>query len=199
MLRDSGPNPARVFFAFWPDAETAVHLHQIALQWQKKLGGRVTRADSIHATLVFVGNVSADQLPALLALPSSIQLPAFQVSFDTADCWQHNHIAHLGMHNLPEPLRQLQFELETGVRGLDLKIETRAYRPHLTLIRKAECNLANTNTNTNANTNANKNLAAKENPAIKPVTWSVRDFVLVKSSMSANGSRYEQIGRWPLL
>jgi 2'-5' RNA ligase len=41
--------------------------------------------------------------------------------------------------------------------------------------------------------------AEKENPALKLVIWSVRDFVLVKSSMGANGSRYEQIGSWPLL
>ena len=191
MLRDSDQHSTRVFFALWPDAETAAHLHKIALQWQKKLGGRVTRSDSIHATLVFVGNIPTDQLPALLALPVGIQLPAFDVSFDRADCWQHNQIAHLGMHQIPEPLRELQFELDTRVRGLGLKIETRTYRPHLTLIRKAECD--------QTKTNANKNLAAKENPAMKPVTWSVRDFMLVKSSISANGSRYEQIGRWPLL
>jgi 2'-5' RNA ligase len=139
------------------------------------------REDSLHATLVFIGDVALERLPALLDLASDIQMPGFEMTFDTGGCWRHNHIAHLGMRQIPEDLQKLQFELASRVRAAGFDIEKRPYRPHLTLVRKADCS------------------DTKENPATEPVTWAVRDFVLVKSSLGANGSRYEQIGRWPLL
>jgi len=176
----------RVFFALWPNASTAACLHAIAQQWHRSLGGRVTREDSLHATLVFIGDIALDRLPSLLALAEGIQTPAFAMEFDAGGCWQHNHIAYLGMHRIPAALQNLQSELAARVKAAGFEIEKRPFSPHITLIRKAECG------------NATKENPINKNPA-EPVTWTVRDFVLVKSSISANGSRYEQIGRWPLL
>jgi len=183
-LNEKSGDIARVFFALWPDAEAAARLHTIAQQWHGSLGGRVTHADTLHATLVFVGDVETSRLPTLLESAADIQLPGFNVVFDRGGCWRHNHIAYLGMRGTPEALRNLQFTLASRVQEAGFAIEKRDYSPHITLIRKAVC--------------ANK-LLEKENPATEPVAWTVRDFVLVRSSMSANGSRYEQIGRWPLL
>lgn len=177
---------ARVFFALWPDAAVAARLHAIAQQWHGSLGGRVMREDSLHATLVFIGDIEMTRLAALLDLASDIQLPGFEMAFDSRGCWRHNHIAYLGMHPLPEALQNLQFELASRVQAAGFTIEKRAYSPHVTLIRKAECS------------NPPKENPINKNPA-EPVAWTVRDFVLVKSSIYANGSRYEQIGRWPLL
>jgi 2'-5' RNA ligase len=175
---------ARVFFALWPDAAVAVRLHAIAQQWHGSLDGRVMREDTLHATLVFLGDVETSRLSTLLDLASVIQLPDFGMVFDTGGCWRHNHIAYLGMRRTPEPLHNLQFDLASRVQSAGFNIEKRHFSPHVTLIRKAACSNA---------------IREKENPATEPVAWTVRDFVLVKSSLSANGSRYEQIGRWPLL
>ena len=70
------------------------------------------------------------------------------------------------------------------MRAAGFDIEHRAFSPHITLLRKTECKKAG---------------LEMENPATEPIVWAVRDFVLVKSSLSASGSRYEQIGHWPLL
>jgi 2'-5' RNA ligase len=182
----SSGEKARVFFALWPDAANAARLHAIAQQWHRSLGGRVTREDSLHTTLVFIGDIALDRLPSLLSLADGIQTSTFDIDFDAGGCWKHNRIAYLGMCQLPKALQNLQFELAARIRAAGFEIEKRSFSPHITLIRKAACD------------NAAKENPINKNPA-EPVTWLVRDFVLVKSSMSANGSHYEQIGRWPLL
>jgi len=176
-----------VFFALWPNAEVAARLHAMAQQQHAHLGGRVSRLDTLHATLVFIGNVASDRLLDLLAAAEAVDAPAFQLELDQAGCWCHNHIAYLGVKQVPTALQRLQLALAEGVRSAGFTIETRAYFPHVTLLRKAACGEMVFGD------------PEKENPAPKPVIWSVRDFVLAKSSLGANGSRYEQIGRWPLL
>jgi RNA 2',3'-cyclic 3'-phosphodiesterase len=188
----------RVFFALWPDAEAAMRMHTIAHRRHAKLGGRLTREDSLHATLVFIGDIGLDRLPDLLTLPEGMQAPIFDVSFDTLACWRHNRIAYLGMRRMPEALRLLQLELAARVRAAGFAVDHRVFSPHITLIRKADCERMGDQAGEQASSET-VDSAAKENPATEPVAWTVRDFVLVRSSMSANGSRYEQIGRWPLL
>ncbi|OYY93979.1 MAG: 2'-5' RNA ligase [Hydrogenophilales bacterium 28-61-23] len=191
--KDDKGNKARVFFALWPDVAAAARLHDIASRWHVGLGGRVMREDSLHATLVFIGDVATDRLATLLDLAGEIDAAAFGVAFDDAGCWRHNQIAYLGMRRMPDALRNLQFELATRVQVAGFRIEQRRYSPHVTLIRKADCS-----SEMREKENLGESLENK-NPATEPVAWSVRDFVLVKSSINANGSRYEQIGRWPLL
>jgi 2'-5' RNA ligase len=183
-MKEQSTERARVFFALWPDAEVTVRLHAIARRWHGSLGGRVMREDSLHTTLVFIGDVETSRLPTLLTLAAEIELPSFAVVFDSAGCWRHNQIAYLAMRRMLAALQSLQSELAARSLHAGFALETRPYRPHITLLRKADCRVEN---------------AIKENPATEPVAWLVRDFVLVKSSLSANGSRYEQIGRWPLL
>jgi len=182
----AGAPTLRVFFALWPNADIAARLHAIAQQQHTQLSGRVSRLDTLHATLVFIGNVAPERLPDLLAAAEVVEAPAFHLALDQAGCWRHNHIAYLGAKQVPTALQRLQLTLAERVRSAGFTIETRAYFPHVTLLRKAACGemiFADPET---------------ENPALKPVIWPVRDFVLVKSSMGANGSRYEPIGRWPL-
>jgi 2'-5' RNA ligase len=176
----------RVFFALWPDADAASRLHTIARCWHEVLGGRVMREDSLHATLAFVGDVAPQRLPDLRAVAAGIRLPGMPLAFDRGGCWRHNQIAYLGLRETPDALRCLWSALAAGLRAADFSIETRPFSPHITLLRKANCLAFDAATE-------------KENPATEPVVWSVRDFVLVMSSISANGSRYEQIGAWPLL
>jgi RNA 2',3'-cyclic 3'-phosphodiesterase len=176
----------RVFFALWPDTDAAARLHMIARNWHEVLGGRVMREDSLHATLAFIGDVAPQRLPDLCAVADGIRLPGMRPAFDRGGCWRHNRIAYMGMRETPEALRSLQSELVASLRAADFSLETRPFSPHITLLRKANCL-------------ASDAAAEKENPATEPVIWSVRDFVLVMSSVGANGSRYEQIGAWPLL
>jgi 2'-5' RNA ligase len=57
-------------------------------------------------------------------------------------------------------------------------MDTRPFNPHVTLVRKAEC--------------------APLPDSTPIIDWQVEDFVLVRSTLAPDGSRYETIGRWPL-
>jgi 2'-5' RNA ligase len=188
-----------MFLALWPDMAAAARLHLMASHWKIRSGGRVMREDSLHSTLVFIGDVALSQRASLLDLAGEIRAEAFRVAFDISGCWRHNQIAYLGMKQIPAALLDLQTDLVTRVRKAGFRVDAQPYCPHITLIRKAECSGSSGGASKVAAFDERaKDVAENENPA-EPVVWTVRDFVLVKSSLSASGSHYEQVGRWPLL
>jgi 2'-5' RNA ligase len=78
--------------------------------------------------------------------------------------------------------------LESGLGKRGIPFDKRPYKPHITLLRNGDCHKT-----------FNPGEAPNENPALKPVRWLARDYVLVKSSLRPDGARYEELGRWPLL
>lgn len=171
----------RVFFALWPDATVMARLAAVAGELQQLRGGRRTRPDSVHLTLVFIGEIAISRLPEVIAAAEGVAVPRFEVLFDRCDCWRHNRIAYLGASQSPPALLQLVEQLESRLAAADIPCDRRPYVPHITLLRKADCN------------------PQMENPALEPIRWLARDFVLVSSSLRSGGALYEQMGRWPLL
>ena len=171
----------RVFFALWPDASVRAELDAAAGKLHELRGGRRTRLETLHLTLVFIGEIEENRLPELLAAAEGVALPQFEVLFDRSDCWRHNHVAHLGASQSPPDLLELVGQLESRLAAVSIPFDRRSYVPHITLLRKADCNPKMTN------------------PALVPIRWPARDFVLVRSSLRSGGALYEQLGRWPLL
>lgn len=186
---ETEPETARVFFALWPDEALRGALAKASVEMHARHGGRRTRPDSIHLTLVFVGRVEARRIPELLAMAAAIRVASFDTGFDVAECWRHNHIGCLGAAQVPETLLELVRELEAGLQALDISFDRRPYKPHITLLRNADCRKEA----------ADSGGLGKKNPALEPIRWPARDFVLVKSSLRSEGARYEELGRWPLL
>lgn len=186
------PNaPARVFFALWPDDGLRKSLVKASGRLHALHGGRRMRPESLHLTLVFVGQVEAWRIPDLVAMARDLRAKRFTIHFDKAECWRHNHIGCLGAGETPENLQTLVQSLEEGLSALEIPFDRRAYRPHITLLRNADCR---------------REMAAAagkgepgNNPAPEAVTWAARDFVLVRSSLRPEGALYEELGRWPLL
>ena len=174
-----GEGRARVFFALWPDPGLRRALVRARDALHGNLSGRSMREDSLHLTLVFIGDISESRLSELTALAAALRVEAFDFRLDQAACWRHNRIGHLAASQIPEAMLALVQGLEQGLDRLELPYDQRPYRPHVTLVRNADC----------------KN----RNPALEPITWEARDFVLVRSTLRADGARYEELGRWPLL
>lgn len=149
--------------------------------------------DSLHLTLVFVGQVPLARLPELMAAGAGVQAPACEVRLDRASCWRHNRIGCLEARGVPDGLRALVQGIESGLRQAGLPFDARVYRPHVTLLRNGDCRPGMEMETTE------KESAEKENPAPEPLLWSARDFVLVRSSLRPEGARYVELGRWPLL
>jgi 2'-5' RNA ligase len=169
----------REFFALWPEPALRTRLASIAAGLHAGLGGRITRPDTLHLTLVFIGEVDEERQPTLLEVAAGAGAPAFEVFFDRLHCWHHNRIAHLAASQTPAALADLVRQLEHGLDAVGIARDKRPYVPHITLLRQADC--------------------AKLKPAPMALAWPARDFVLVKSNSRPGGVRYEELGRWPLL
>jgi 2'-5' RNA ligase len=171
----------RVFFALWPDAEGRSKLDAVAGKLHAVRAGRRTRPETIHLTLVFIGEIAVERLPDVLAAAAGVSVAKFEVVFDQIDCWRHNRIAHLGAGVSPPALLELVRQLEQRLSDAGIPFDRRRYVPHITLLRKADCS------------------PQMENPALEPIRWPARDFILVRSSLRSGGALYEQMGCWPLL
>jgi 2'-5' RNA ligase len=179
MDKPSKERSARVFFALWPgDAERAA-----LAAWQpplKKLcGGKAMRAETLHNTLVFLGDVAQHRLEALkLAAQEAVGAP-FELCLDEARYWGHNHILYAAPSRTPEALQRLVAALEQRLRQHRFHFDRRDYKPHITLLRHAKWR-------------------DEPLPPMPTVTWDARSFALVQSLSDENGARYQVLARFPL-
>jgi len=171
------PASARVFFALWPDPAVRRALTQVGLKLHRQVDGKMTHEASVHMTLLFLGEVSIDRLGVLTDLAAGIPFEAFRLQIDKADCWKHNRIAWVAPSVTPPALTRLVEALERRAGAEGFGFDLRPFAPHVTLVRKARC--------------------APLDLSVPEIQWEVRDFVLVRSDLDSNGSRYRQIGRWP--
>lgn len=159
-------------------------LHALSGNLRDRLGGRRTHPDTLHLTLVFVGEVENALLTPMREAASRVVVPSFEMVLDRLDCWRRNHIAHVGLTQTPAALRALVDALGAALRTAGIPFDARPFKAHVTLLRKADCMQFG---------------GQNENPAPEPIRWSARDFVLVRSSLRPEGARYERLAGWPLL
>lgn len=150
---------------------------QVGVKIHRQLDGRLTRAESIHMTLLFLGDTAVERLPALAQAAAGVSFEAFALHIDTAGCWKHNKVAWVAPSLAPPELGCLVAELERQVAGAGFSFDRRPFAPHVTLVRKARC--------------APLDFEAPRIP------WQVREFVLVRSQLDSNVSRYQIVSRWP--
>lgn len=164
----------RLFFAVWPPQETARALFAFAQEIQEISGGRATAQDKIHLTLAFLGE--ADPARAIKAA-RVVQGSAHELPIDEARYWRENHIVWAGPREMPAELRALHERLSMALYREEFILERRPFAAHVTLVRKA---------------------GAAKLPPLPGIAWPVRDFVLVRSSISSKGASYEPLERFAL-
>lgn len=151
--------------------------------WQPPLqelcGGSEMRADTLHSTLVFMGEVEACQLEALQLAAQEVASGAFEVGFDVARYWGHNHIVYAAPHQASPALFKLVSALEQSLRKHHFRFESREFKPHVTLLRHSKWSDAPLS-----------DMAA--------VRWKANEFVLVRSLSDENGAHYEVLSRFAL-
>lgn len=169
----------RVFFALWPNAAERAAL----AAWQPPLrelcGGREMLAANLHNTLVFIGNVAEHRLEALCLAAQEVEAERFELRFDLARYWGHNHIVFAAPHSVPPQLAKLVHDLEQHLERHRFRFDRRDYKPHITLLRHARWTDAPL-------------------PEMKAVRWPVHDFVLVQSPQQEDDPHYHVLARFPL-
>lgn len=180
----------RVFFAIWPDAAAQKRLAELAEQLEAVCDGRKVRAENIHLTLVFLGEVSVNRLDALCQVANEVRgagVQTFDFAIEEVHYWKHNRIAYAGTAKVPQGLLDLVSALQSALSAAGFAFDQQAsYVPHITLVRKARCPAPSIKLGTGL-----PELA-------QPVVWPVREWVLVKSGQANGRSGYTPIGRWPL-
>ena len=134
--RPLGGAAARPFVALWPGAgeRRALHDWQRSIAWP--MGVRLTPAQDLHLTLVFIGAVDAASLDAVVAVAAGVPNEPFELILDQVEFWRGGLCVAMPS-KLPEPLVRRQRAIDTALRGLGLPIDERPWRPHLTLARRA--------------------------------------------------------------
>lgn len=169
-----------MFFALWPDAAGREALAAWQPPLQKLCGGKSMRAETLHNTLVFLGDVVEDRLEALQLAAQEVTGESFGLHLDEARYWGHNHIVFAAPSHAPAALARLVAALQWRLHDHRFHFDRRDYQPHITLLRHAQWSDAPL-------------------PAMPMVPWQVHSFVLVQSLSDEHGARYEVLARFPLV
>lgn len=168
----------RLFFALWPDEAARRQLEALGAAMRKACGGRPTRPENLHLTLVFLGEVEAARLAEVKSAGDAVRVPPFELRFREPGYWFHNRIAWVAPADPPRALFDLVAGLQDALVVHGFPREERPYVPHLTLLRHARC-------------------TGGEWPRVD-IAWPVREFTLVSSRLSEDGAAYERLLSWPL-
>jgi 2'-5' RNA ligase len=157
-------SPARIFLAISPPQSVRTDLIAQRGAWTFPRGATPVSDDKLHLTLHFIGNVArerVDELRGALRVP----LRPFELRFGTPVLWPHG-IAVLEPASIPHELEELHAALARVLSAAALPLEARAYRPHVTMARRAA-----------------GAIAPPDGPEIR---WQVDSYALMESS----GGRY---------
>ncbi|WP_296942395.1 RNA 2',3'-cyclic phosphodiesterase [uncultured Massilia sp.] len=133
---DTSPPPSlRLFLALWPDDAVRERLRAARDAWAWPRGATPVATGKLHLTLHFLGAVPAERLPDLRA-GFAVPCPPFDLRLGRPALW-HGGIAVLAPHEQPTALLDLQARLAEALASLGLQPEARAYRPHVTMARRA--------------------------------------------------------------
>lgn len=132
------PAPApRLFLALWPDAVVRQGLADWRDRWTWPAAAVPTRTANLHLTLHFLGPVPSDQLAALrTALSQEAAVAPFTLEFGRAELWPGG-IAVVCPLATPPALAALHGRLAQRLLALELPVDERPFKPHVTMARKA--------------------------------------------------------------
>lgn len=127
--------PARLFLALWPPAEAQHALARWADGGRWPSGAQRVAAARLHVTLHFIGSVPAARVPQIVpALAVTGERVALE--FGHLETWARGLVALLP-HHVPPAAATLHARLAEALTALDLPVEARPWRPHVTLAREA--------------------------------------------------------------
>lgn len=155
------------------------------------LDGRRTRVESIHLTLIFLGEIDAKLVEPIerIMLECRTRDP-FEVQFAGLGAFPHlgrPRVVWAGVRHSP-PLKLLQKELETRLAGLGFSPERRPFQPHLTLMRLKS----------QKNTTRLVSFISGEKSSREIGSYQVTEFHLYQSLLKPDGAEYRKLVSVPL-
>lgn len=170
----------RLFLALWPDDEVRQAL--VALQHELKRRGiraRATRAENLHLTLAFFGDMTAAESAQLIANLDGISASAPLLNLDHLGHWRRNRVLYLASDEDEPVLNELVQTLRSQLKSLSLADRLNKFRPHITLFRGL-------------------GVAPNNWLDIQCIPWRASQLVLVRSTLTPQGAEYQMVRQWEL-
>lgn len=179
QARQANADKARVFFALWPNPALRRALHALALQCRQTHGGRAMEAQTLHLTLLFLGEMQRTRIARLQQAIDGFEFEAFSFLLQQLACWRHNRIAYAAPADHAAALHRLADALRQRAGDAGIGCDERPFSPHVTLLRKVT--------------------QPVDTQAIQPLEWRVEAFSLVESAADAQAVRYRTLQTWRCL
>ncbi len=167
----------RLFLALWPGPAQVSQLDQLAGVVHALGGGRRMRAETLHMTLAFLGDVPESRISDLCAAMAECEAEPFRLEIDQLGYWPANHILWAGCRQAPAQLSNLVTGVHAALGRVGLKPARPDFFPHVTLLRQAG--------------------AVPTLPAPEPIIWPVAEWRLVESRREAGAAAYHRLAAWP--
>ena len=159
------PDRVRLFTALWPDPAARAQLAALRDAWRWPPPARPVGDANLHATLHFIGAFPRQSLAELAAALAALRVEPIRLRTAGSEVFRGG-IA-VALLDAEPVLLDLHARIGEVLAGLGVALETRPYRPHVTLARKA---------------------SGARPPAQQPaLDWRADGFALVLS----RGGRYE--------
>ena len=164
----------RVFFALWPnesirDSISSIYKKSI----YKDSLGQAHGTENLHLTLHFLGGLSPSQVDCALQQAEQVNAQKFELTLDSFACFKKAKILYMSPSEASLQLTELHQLLAESLAVCHLRLETRRYQPHVTLMRKF------------------KDFKASE--ISQKVLWKVEQFALLESVSTPNGVEYRPL------
>lgn len=168
----------RAFFALVPDEPVRLQFVALAREVARRSRGRSISGEHVHLTLAFLGDVPATSLDDLRRIGEALPHEGANVDFDTLGAWRASGVAWVAPAHLPPALAHLYATLNQALRDNGFAVESRPFRPHVTLARRC--------------------VQPQARAAVAPIRWSVRSLCLIGSELRPEGPLHTTIAQWPL-
>ena len=166
----------RYFFALNPDDKTRENI--VFTRSQLHCSGREVKSKNIHMTLIFLGDLTQEQLYKMIYEAKLIIFPEFELSLNKLGYFKNSQVVWLGTDTIPEALLHLNQQLLKAAKQSKVAISQQTYKPHVTLSKKLKT-IANTKT--------------IDKTVVLPVNWKVTNFILFKSIDIEQGVKYQLV------
>ncbi len=106
------------------------------------VSGNFTRRENLHLTLVFIGETPSNKITSIKSAIDNIQQQPFDIKFANIGKFKRTggDIFWIGIDKMPA-LSSIYTQLYNNLTACGFNIESREYKPHLTLSRQMVLNL----------------------------------------------------------
>ena len=164
--------PQRLFIAVLPDDQVRSAL--VSLQKHHELNriGRCVKAENLHITLQFLGNVDIDQIPEITEFIQQLKFGALTLHLNQIGFFPRSRVVWAGSDSECSNLASLAAQVRDNNPFKLKRRESRRFIAHVTLARDARKRITAT---------------------IDPIYWRIEKCCLMRSITEHQGVRYEMI------